>query len=225
MKKPKLRSSPAAKSASKNPFKSYQQGIVNGREQIIARYLASLRKTRAKFEYVTDLAKAVAEQVAMAEAAPCSFTTLLRNKRYKALLLNFQATRAGTKEVSVTEPAALARIHAAELDLGNVGRDNQRLRSYIADLEAQLAHKPTLPSAITDSTDWSDRLLELSNEKAFACKALWIVLNHFKELASIDTERGCIIDLAASKRNNVIVNPETARVFLDWMRSNAGIGK
>jgi hypothetical protein len=213
------------KKPSKNPFKGYQEKVVTERENIIVRYLASLRKTRAKFEYVTDLAKAVAEQVEMTEGAPCSFTTLLRNKRYKALLLNFMAMRPGTDAIQVTEPAAQARIYTVELELGNVNRDNERLRSYITDLELRRAEQPIVPSAATQMTDSSDKLLELSNEKAMVCKALWLVLDHFKDLVSIDAGRGCIIDLAASKRNNVVVESESARVFLDWVQSNSGIGK
>ncbi|MFX7063733.1 hypothetical protein ABTH87_18930, partial [Acinetobacter baumannii] len=72
--------------------------------------------------------------------------------------------------------------------------------------------------------DSLDELPRLSNEKALACKALWLVLEHFKDLVSIDTDRGCIIDLAASKRKNVIVEPEVARVFLNWVRANSMVG-
>ncbi|OYD55408.1 MULTISPECIES: hypothetical protein [Thauera] len=212
------------KKCSTNPFKGYQDKVVAEREQIIVRYLASLRKTRAKFEYVTDLAKAVAEQVELAEGRPCSFTTLLRNKRYKALLLNFMAIRSRTDAVQVSDPAAQALIHTVELELGNVKRDNDRLRAYIADLEVRLSEHPALSSSTTQRSESADELSRLSNEKALACKALWLVLEHFKDLVSIDADRGSIIDLAASKRKNVIVEPEIARVFLDWVRANSKVG-
>lgn len=207
-----------------NPFKGYQDTVVAGREQIIVRYLGSLRKTRAKFEYVTDLSKAVAEQIGLAEGKSCSFTTLLRNQRYKALLLNFMAMRSGTDAVRVSEPAAQALINTVELELGNVKRDNGRLKAYITDLEARLNELPMLPSSSAQRSDNSDELYRFSNEKALACKALWLVVEHFKGLVSIDADRGCIIDLAASKRKNVIVQPEIAQVFLDWVRANSGIG-
>lgn len=215
---------PKANKRSANPFSEYQDKVVAEREGIIVRYLGSLRKTRAKFEYVTDLAKAVAEQVGLAEGKPCSFTTLLRNKRYKALLLNFMAMRSGTDAVRVSEPVAQAVIHTVELELGNVKRDNDRLRAYIADLEARQDEQPMLSSSPKQQPDSTDELPRLSNDKALACKALWLVLEHFKDLVSIDTDRGCIIDLAASKRKNVIVEPEVARVFLEWVRANSMVG-
>jgi hypothetical protein len=207
-----------------NPFKGYQDTVVAGREQIIVRYLGSLRKTRAKFEYVTDLSKAVAEQIELAEGKSCSFTTLLRNKRYKALLLNFMAMRAGTEAVEVSEPGAQALIHTIELELGNVKRDNDRLRAYIADLEARLDEHPVLPVSPMPRPESAEELPRLSNEKALVCKALWLVLDHLKDLVCIDADRGCIIDLAASQRKNVIVEPEIARVFLDWVRANSKVG-
>lgn len=222
---PKLPAATKVKKRAANPFKGYQDKVVAERERIVVRYLASLRKTRAKFEYVTDLAKAVAEQVGMAEGKPCSFTTLLRNKRYKALLLNFIAMRSGTDAVQVSEPAAQALIHTVELELGNVKRDNERLRAYIADLESRLGEQPMLPTASAQHSDSSAELSRLSTERALACKALWLVLEHFKELVSIDSDRGCIIDLAATRRKNVIVEPEIAQVFLDWLRANSQVGK
>lgn len=224
MTKLKLPAATKTKPPPANPFKGYQETIVAKREQLIVRYLTTLRKTRAKFEYVTDLAKAVAEQVELAEGKPCSFTTLLRNKRYKALLLNFMVMRSGTDSLHVSEPAAQAVIHTVELELGNVKRDNDRLRAYIADLEAQRDKPPTPPPSPKPRPDSTDELPRLSNEKALVCKALWLVLEHFKDLVSIDADRGCIIDLAASKRKNVIVEPEIARIFLDWVRTNSGIG-
>lgn len=208
-----------------NPFRGYQDKVVEEREQIVARYLASLRRTKAKFEYVTDLAKAVAEQVGLAEGKPCSFTTLLRNKRYKALLLNFMAMRSGTDTVQVSEPAAQALIYTVELELGNVKRDNERLRAYIADLEMRLNGPPILPASPAQCAGSADELVRLSNDKALVCKAFWLVLEHFKDFVTIDADRDCIIDLAASKRKNVIVEREIAHVFLDWVRANAWVGK
>jgi hypothetical protein len=210
---------------SANPFKDYQETVVARREKVIVTYLRSLRKNRAAFEYITDLAKVTASQVGQVEEEPCSYTTLLRNKRYKALLLEFMATKATANSVNVSEPRAQARIQMLELDLGNVQRDNERLRAYISDLEAEVSTKsPTaLPSNSYKVTDNS--ALQLSNERALVCKALWLVIEHFQGLVSIDANRGCIIDLAASQRNNVIVEPNIAKVFLDWLAENSWVGK
>lgn len=208
-----------------NPFSGYQERVVAEREQIVVRYLASLRKTRAKFEYVTDLAKSVAEQVGLAEGTSCSFTTLLRNPRYKALLLNFMAMRSGTGSVRVSEPGIQALVHTLELELGNTKRDNDRLRAYIAELESKVRERPALPSSTAQPPDSTGDLTRLSNERGLVCKALWLVLDHFKELISIDAERGCIIDLAASPRKNVIVEPAVAGSFLDWARANSMVGR
>lgn len=207
-----------------NPFKDYQNNVVEERVKIVVRYLTSLRKTRAKFEYITDLAKAVAEQVGLTEGKPCSFTTLLRNARYKALLLNFMAMRLGNEAIKVSEPGVQAFIQTLELELGNVKRDNTRLRAYVAELEARIDSRPgPLPNPI--QTKDRDALNELSNDKALACKAMWLLLDHFKGLVSVDTDRNCIIDLAAaSERKNIVVEAEIAYVFIDWLKANACIG-
>ncbi|WP_028449424.1 hypothetical protein [Chitinibacter tainanensis] len=226
MTKAKSQDTKLSRSRSENPFREHQEKVVAEREEIIASYLASLRKTRAEFKFITDLAKAVARQIEMTEGAPCSFTTLLRNERYKIFLLNFMTMRSGTETIKASEPKAQALIYRIELELGNTKRDNERLRNYIKAIELQLLDKQagTTLSPVQNS-DSTERLIKLSNDKALVCKALWLVLEHFRDLMSIDVDRGCIIDRSASLRKNVIVEPGTSEPFLEWVNSNQSIGK
>lgn len=128
----------------KNPFAKYQAGKVERRCEVIIKYLAALRRTKNRFEYVTDLAKNVAMQISLSEKKPCSASTLLRNKHYKVLLLNFMAALSGTAAFnisSVTDHAARDMIRAAQLELGNLRRENERLHSHISSLEKNIAER------------------------------------------------------------------------------------
>lgn len=209
---------------SANPFKEYQETTVIRRKEVIAECLCALRKRRVAFEYITDLSKIVAAHVSQVENEPCSYTTLLRNAGYKALLLEFMAPFAATNRSLVFEPQAQMRIQTLELDLGNVKADNERLRAYISDLEAKVGAQSPLDVLAKSNEEGENVLLQLSNRRALACKALWLVLEHFRGLVSIDSERGCIVDLAASHRKNVIVDADISKDFLDWLAENSWVG-
>lgn len=214
----------------KNPFARYQSEKVTSREQTITRYLGTLRRTRAKYQYVTDLAKAVAEQIELTETRPCSASTLLRNKRYKALLLHFMASQSGTGALSssaVTDNTAKLLLNAADLEVGNLKRENERLHSHVTNLEKQLdARNKLAPVPLQKVGEDSARreLDSLLTKYALVCKSLWLILDHFKDVVTADADGQRIIDLAAPQRKNVVVNADTAAPFFDWLMVNKEIG-
>lgn len=208
----------------KSNFKASQELAVSGRKRTVKNCLASLKEARAKFEYPTDLAKVVASQVELIEKKPCSYTTLLRNWTYKSLLLEYMLTAGSGVPSQMRDPVAESRIYTLELDLSNAKRDSERLRMYVTELEGRQNRPPVLVPK-NEAAVGPQEAVHLSNERALACKALWLVLKHFEGLISVDSGRGCIIDLAASQRNNVIVEREVAKVFLDWLAANSWIGK
>jgi hypothetical protein len=208
---------------SKNPFKAYQKAVVADREAKLATALKELKVARAAFPYITDLAKVVAARITQLESAPCSYTTLLRSSRYKAMLLEFMAAKAAHNPVRTTDPLIQARIRTLELDRGNLERENERLRSFIKDIETSRREVPFVLAMPAKEIEKSE-LITLSNERAMICKALWLMLEHFRGVVSVDAERGCIIDLAAPQRKNVIVDAVVAKGFLDWLNENAWVG-
>lgn len=211
----------------KNPFAGYQAKKVDTREAFITQYLATLRRTRAKYEYVTDLAKAVAEQIALVEKKPCSVSTLLRNQRYKALLLNFMATQAGVAGKSPVTDSAASKMLVMAAELESVGhkREVERLKTYVTSLERQLdeigSTRITGP-AVTPGAVLTD---DLSNRFAMTCKTLWLVLDHFKDLISVDIDGQQIIDLSAPRKSNVIAAAVDAGAFFEWLQINKSVGK
>lgn len=63
------------------------------RERLIVQYLRQLQSSREGFEDVTGLADMVSKHISYQEQHLCNKATLLRNSRYKALLLAFIAAR------------------------------------------------------------------------------------------------------------------------------------
>jgi len=214
-----------------NPFKNFQINHVAKREEEIRRYLQILNRTRAKFDFVTDLAKAVAEHLTLIEEKdnPCSFTTLLRNSRYKALLMCFMTSRSGVDKMNVTDPTAQVVIQTFELEHVNLKQENDRLRLYIRHLEENQQNRISTakpPGSNSSDADSSAKLiLRQSNEMAMVCKSLWLLLEHFKDVVAVDSERGCLVDLTAPARKNVLIHADIAQPFFEWMRKNESIGK
>lgn len=214
----------------KNPFAKYQTEKIAGREELITKYLRTLRRTRAKYQYVTDLAKGVAEQIELSEKKPCSPSTLLRNKHYKALLLHFMASQSGTDSLnsnSVTDNTAKHLLNTRELELGNIKRENERLHSYVTTLEKRLDDRNKLtvaPKVMTDDEVKRERDA-LNTKYALVCKALWLVLDRFKDVLTADADGLRIIDLSAPRSKSVVVNADTAAPFFEWCLLTKGIGK
>lgn len=215
----------------KNPFAKYQTEKIAGRKELITNYLGTLRRTRAKYQYVTDLAKGVAEQIELSEKKPCSPSTLLRNKHYKALLLHFMASQSGTallNSSSVTDNIAKHLLNTSELELGNIKRENARLHAYVTSLEKRLDDRDKLtvaPVVMTDD-EVKRELDDLNTRFALVCKSLWLVLDHFKAILTADADGQRIIDLAATTRSKkVVVNADTAAPFFEWLLLTKGIGK
>lgn len=217
-----------SKEVSKNPFKNYQDGKVSRRKSAVENYLRVLRKTRAKYEYVTDLAKAVAEQLSLIEGKACDHSTLLRNSSYKALLLNFMAGTPGLVGNAVPlNPVAEAQFHAVSLDASNLKRENERLRAYILELEAKVDAARTAPILASEASppqEFERQLLSLENNLTMSNKALWLVLEHHQGLFEVDRVGECIIDKGALRHKNVVVDAKTAAPYLAWLRKNANVG-
>lgn len=60
-------------------------------------------------------------------------------------------------------------------------------------------------------------------DHVLTCKAMLSLMNHFEGLVAVDDARQSIIDLS-KRRNNQIVDPETAKPFLEWLLKNASLG-
>jgi hypothetical protein len=167
-----------------NSFLAYQRASVENRKSVMMHHLNALKKNRATFEYLTDLAKNVAKQISLVQERPCSYTTLLRNVEYKVLLLEFMLVRHCAGALKVSEPWAQTRIHTLELDLGNSRRENERLQAYISHLEGAGGANQELISESRSSDEHEADFVRMSNEKALVCKGLLLVLEHFQGLVS-----------------------------------------
>lgn len=213
-----------------NRFEAFQIIKQEGREVLILEFLAYLKTSRVRHQYVTELAEMVAKHITEREGRPCNKATLLRNPRYKSMLLSYMAENlaAGTKNLkakSIDDPKTQALVMTVQLEASNLKRDNERLRAYVAHLEAHVAKTDSQIGMITNNAP-NGRELELEQAQirfVRACQSLQLVIRHLNSVVSVDVSAKQIIDMTKS-RNNVIVDSEIAAGFFEWLEANRGIG-
>jgi hypothetical protein len=212
----------------RNTFEGYQEQKQADREELITKYLLFIKTTRIKIPHVTALAQLMAVYLAKEEGTPCSKSTLLRNSRYRALLLGFMANEfPGIKKKGVSSTSdnqSALTVFTAELESNNLKRENERLKLYIGTLEGAGANKSAQPVALTkDSEQANEQVLEALQMKfALTCQALHSLLRHLEDVVSLDGDSEQFID-RAKLRNNVIVDSRLASPFFEWLRLHAGI--
>jgi len=213
-----------------NRFEAFQNEKQASRELLINEFLSYLKTSRTRHPHVTGLAEFVAKHISMKEGRPCNRATLLRNPRYKSMLLSYMADNlaAGTKNLAIrdiSDPKSQALSLTLQVDASNLKRDNERLRAYVAQLESTVAVTDERVTTLAASTpDALQQELEQAQIRyARACQSLQLVIKHLNSVVSVDLNARQIIDL--SKRvNNVIVNSDIASGFFDWLDANRGIG-
>lgn len=213
-----------------NRFEEFQLEKQANRELLIHDFLSYLKTSRTRHPNVTALAEFVAKHISMNEGKPCNRATLLRNPRYKSILLSHMADNlaAGTKKLAIkdiSDPKSQALTLTLQVEASNLKRDNERLRAYVAQLESTVARADKQVTALAASTpDALQRGLDQAQIRyARACQSLQLVLKHLNSVVSVDMNSRQIVDLT-KRVNNVIVNSDIASGFFDWLDANRGIG-
>jgi hypothetical protein len=213
-----------------NTFETFQLEKQQRRETLIAEFLAYLKTSRVQTPYVTDLAEVVSNHISAQEGKPCNKATLLRNPRYKSMLLSYMAATLakGTKDLKskdIKDPKAQALVISTQIESGNLKRDNERLRAYVAILESKI-------SDLGANVEPENRVVMSANSAEIEsthikyvriCQALHAVIVHMQPTLSVDISSRRILDMS-KLRNNVVVDSDIAGGFFDWLEANKGIG-
>lgn len=214
-----------------NKFAAWQEAKQVRREGIIDDYLIFLAKTKVKVRNPTDLADLVAKHISQMEGAPCNKATLLRNIRYKAKLLSFQAKSIspGIKSLSpriVADPTARALIAGSQLESGNAKRELERLNIYVTSLEEQIdllkSQGRQLPN-IQNITSSVAQMPDFELQFIRTCQTLRSLVSHLKLIVELDMKSKRILD-RSKRRDNVIVDAEVAGPFIEWLSLQGGLG-
>lgn len=211
----------------RNRFEGYQQAKQERRERLIVDYLEQLKTSRVKFNHVTGLAEMVATHISYQEQKPCHRATLLRNDRYKALLLTFMAAHlgGGTKSLrlkDVADEVAKSLVVTSQLEASNLRREVDRLKAYVAHLEMQQSGRRATQSPPVDESSTQQEVRDVRLKLTRTCQALWAVLHHFDNMVSVEMEREVVLDMSRL-RNNVLVDTTLAAPFVEWLRLNRDI--
>ena len=217
-------------------FANYQEQKQRRRENYIEAYLVVARSSRQKYDYVTDLAKAISHHIALSEKregisnTECNPSTLLRNKRYKAMLLSYMAENVGKglknlcrTRVTVS-PTDQSNSLLAGIESSNLRNENQRLKYYIAELESSRERKGagTAPeSEVLTGPTGRNEFAEMEFKFVSTCQVVSAILTKLQDVLVADIEKKWILDAAIRRGDNVIVDEKLAAPFFEWLKKHA----
>lgn len=209
-----------------NTFQKFQEAKQTRRERLIVDYLTMLEKTRVSFKYVTDLAKHVAVHIGKVEEGQCNPATLLRNDRYKALLLSYMASLAsGTNSIrraTISDPAANALLVGSDLTISNLQRENARLLIYIEQLEARLAAQernaaPALEPPSLEKSVNGDISHDYKYKYIRTCQSLRLVMDYLVGQFEVDADCCVLKDATKRRGDNVVVQSDNIKPYVEWL--------
>lgn len=217
-----------------NSFASYQEQKQRRREDYILAYLVVARKSRQRFDYVTDMAKSVASYITTVETqegmsnSACNPATLLRNKRYSALLHSYlrdnvhQGIKNAPMKKNHLSPVEQSNSLLSGIETSNLRLENQRLKYHIVELERALAHKaPRLPPIGTHSPEVPSNLQDMEFKFISTCQMLSTILSKLQDILIADAEKQRILDATVRRGDNVLVDERIAAPFFDWLKGHA----
>lgn len=195
-------------------FAPSQEANQARRVKLIRAYLATLKRSRVELKYVTRLARFVAVHISEVEKAPCDASTLLRNDRYKTLLLSYMADGAVPKgQESLGAAATAVQEMALRLDAANLRRENDRLKAHLASVNSE--DRGDVP-ALCDLPSVQDTFEE---DFVLTCQLVRRIIDSLHGTIAVDKKRGEILD-ESRKFDKVIAETRIAAPFVRWLLSN-----
>ncbi len=166
----------AKKTSTFAPFQEEKQAR---RVVLVRAYLATLKRSRVELKCVTHLARYVAVHISEVEKAPCDPSTLLRNSRYKSLLLSYLANGSVPNgQDSLGAAAAGAQEMVRRLDAANLRRENDRLKAHLASvISDDRGDVPGLRKILSSPANWFAGSLIVSMEPLLSIRSVansWI---------------------------------------------------
>lgn len=195
--------------------------VQNLRYELIEESIFSLKKTKQKFDNITALAKAVAEIVTLKESIKWAenkdiFTsepkkmahqTLLTNKKYKNLLIEFFGKETINKNIDVNSPEIKALLLSKNIEISNLKEENSRLEMAVSNFYSQTPLKV------------QENELTNSNELENAYMVINSLIKEYGEFIDIDEENNKLINLVNMPTTEIIESSKL-KGFFNFINKN-----
>lgn len=174
-------------------------------EPLLVHELQLCRKRKLEFKTIGLLAAYLSDRLKVHR------TTLLRNIKYKALLIEHLAGQPGAASRapdSTQDPNILrVKLTAARAEASNLREDLKRATARLERLER----------------GWTEGAGKIDVDYANLAMVLVQLISRFDEFLALNMGKRELVDLSAKPSNRVIAGPERLSVFVSWLEQNQGL--